>query len=93
MQMMVPVWALFGSITEWLQLLTTEGPKYGYYSQITKNMLIVAPDFLEKAREALNFHNIGVQIVTGHSALGGFIYMGLNQNWLENKLNFWTNTV
>ena len=52
-------------------MLSTEGPKYGYYNQITKNVLIVAPEFLEKAHEA--FHNIGVQIAIGHIVLGEFI--------------------
>ena len=82
----------FDSLKEWLQLLSTEGPKYGYYNQITKNVLIVAPDFLEKAHEA--FHNIGVQIVTGHRVLGGFIGSDSEkETWLEKKLNFWTNAV
>ena len=55
-------------------------------------MLIVAPDFLEKASE--DFHNIGVLIVSGHRVLGGFIGSeSEKETWLEKKLNFWTYAV
>ena len=48
-------------------IVEPEAPNYGYDNQITKIVLTVAPEFLEKAHKACD--NIGVQIVTDQRVL------------------------
>jgi hypothetical protein len=61
----------FENLIEWLNLLMKEGPRYGYYNELSKMVLIVAPQFAEEAK--LTFREYGIQILTGHRLLGGFI--------------------
>ena len=79
-------------LKDWLELLNEEGPKYGYYNQVSKNVLIVAPKFVEKATAI--FGDFGVQIVTGQRVLGGFIGSDLDKKaWLEQKISFWSQAI
>jgi hypothetical protein len=82
----------FKHLKEWLKLLTSEGPKHGYYNEITKNVLIVAPQYAEQAR--VFFDGFGVEVVTGHRFLGGFVGSEADQSaWMKKKVDIWTNSV
>ena len=73
-------------------MLLIEGPKHGYYNEVSKMVLIVAPQFVEQAKEA--FVGFGVEILTGHRILGGFIGSGSEKsNWLQKKVDFWVKSV
>ena len=74
----------FKNLVEWLKMLLIEGPKHGYYNEVSKMVLIVAPQFVEPAKEA--FVGFGVEILTGHRILGGFIGSESEKsNWLQKK--------
>ena len=61
----------FRSILEWLKLLMSEGPKFGYFPEPDKSYLVVHADFIDEAK--LIFADLNVNIVTGQRFLGGFI--------------------
>ena len=82
----------FKNLVEWLKMLLIEGPKHGYYNEVSKMVLIVAPQFVEQAKEA--FVGFGVEILTGHRILGGFIGSESEKsNWLKKKVDFWVKSV
>lgn len=58
-------------IMSWFEELVKEGPKYGYHPEPAKSVLVVKPDFKDKA-EAL-FGKFGIKIVSGNRFLGGYI--------------------
>jgi hypothetical protein len=58
----------FNNLIEWLKMLDAEGPKHGYYNEVSKMILIVAPQFVDEARE--RFKDFGVEVLTGHQASG-----------------------
>ena len=43
-------------------MLLVEGPKHGYYNEVSKMVLVVAPEFVEQAKEV--FEGYGVEILT-----------------------------
>ena len=51
-------------LVEWLNLLMLEGPKHGYFNEISKNKLIVSPSYLEYAQKI--FQEYDIEIITGH---------------------------
>ena len=53
------------------QDLQARGPALGYYLELTKSILVVAPGNVARAKE--HFRGIGIQVVTGHRYLGGFL--------------------
>ena len=55
-------------ILEWFELLMREGPKYGYFSEPQKSLLVVSPEFFNKGEHI--FKDIGVEIVTGQDLYG-----------------------
>ena len=61
----------FQSILEWLKLLITEGPKFGYFPEPEKSYLVVHTKFVEEAK--VIFADFKVNIVTGKRFFGGFI--------------------
>jgi len=63
-----------GSLPElcnWFNLLCSHGPSFGYYPEPTKSFVIVNEQWMGEA--AAIFGDLGVQVVTGHRFLGGFI--------------------
>ena len=82
----------FENLIEWLKLLMKEGPRFGYYNELSKMILIVAPQFAEEAK--LLFQEYGIVILTGHRLLGGFI--GTEEEklaWIKQKNDFWIKSV
>jgi hypothetical protein len=58
-------------LAHWLRSLMLKGPAYGYFPEPAKSYLIVAPEFVEQAKEV--FEQFGVNVVSGQRFLGGFI--------------------
>jgi hypothetical protein len=72
----------------WMKLLMQEGPKYGYYPEPDKSYLVVAPAFIEEAKQL--FSPYGVVVVEGHRVLGGFVGSKLaGDEWAANKIQTW----
>jgi hypothetical protein len=59
-------------LVEWLTLLMEEGPKFGYFPEPAKSILIVAPAMVEEARRIFT-GRLKVKVVTGARFLGGFV--------------------
>ena len=79
-------------LLEWLLLLIKEGPKSGYHLELSKCFLVVAPEFLDVAKEM--FSSYDVQVVTGRKFLGGFIGKSEDKElWLEKKVAQWSKSV
>ena len=57
----------FKNLKEWLKLLILEGSKHSYYNEVSKMVLIVAPEFVEQANKA--FEEFGIQVLTGQDFL------------------------
>ena len=80
------------NLIQWLRLLNNEGPRYGYYNEVNKNILIVAPEFVTSATKT--FGELGVKVVTGHRVLGGFIGSEREKaSWVTEKIDFWIEAV
>ena len=58
-------------LRNWFNQLCSYGPSFGYYPEPTKTFVIVNEQW--KSDAAAVFGNLGVQMVTGHRFLGGFI--------------------
>ena len=58
-------------IYEWFSLLCSRGSAFGYFPEPTKSFVVVGEQFRTKAKAL--FYDLGVQVVTGHHYLGGFI--------------------
>ena len=72
----------------WIQLLFKEGPKHGYFPLPDKSYLVVAPTFMEQAKQL--FSPYGINIVEGQRVLGGFIgSIKEGQSWANTKINSW----
>ena len=61
----------FKHILAHLQDLQTQGPPRGYYQELTKIILVVAPHNLARSEEFLR--GMGIQVVTKNRYLEGFI--------------------
>ena len=59
------------NIVSWIEKLSIEGPKSGYYLQLEKCNCIVHPDFEVQANNI--FSKLNVNVVTGFKFIGGFI--------------------
>ena len=74
------------------QYLQARGPAQGYYPEPTKSILAVAPGNVAQAEE--HFRGLGIQVVTGHRYLGGFLgNAAAERKWLEEKVQGWTESV
>jgi hypothetical protein len=69
--------AKFGQIRAYFERLQEEGPKFGYFPEPSKSILIVK----EHNREAAEFYfkDLGFMVITCSCYLGGFIGEDLNQ--------------
>jgi len=83
---------LLKNLREWFLLLCSRGPHFGYFPEPSKCFLVVAPSKLNLANDI--FGPLGIQVVTGHRFLGGFIG-DLDERWnfVINKVLQWSNHV
>jgi len=58
-------------LCDWFNLLYSQGPAFGYYLEPTKSFTVVNEGWRNDANAV--FGDLGVQVVTGHRFLGGFI--------------------
>ena len=58
-------------LRNWFNQLCSYGPSFGYYPEPTKSFVVVSERW--KSDAAAVFGDLGVQVVTGHRFLGGFI--------------------
>ena len=76
----------------WFLLLCSCGPRFGYFPEPSKCFLVVAPSQLSLANDI--FGPLGIQIVTGHRFLGGFIGdLDERRNFVIDKVLQWSNHV
>ena len=68
LMMLLPVDLL--ELRNWL-INCSHGPSFGYYPEPTKSFVVVNERWRRDA--AAIFGDLGVQVVTGHRFLGGFI--------------------
>ena len=76
----------------WFDKLCDLGPDYGYYPEPSKSFLVIDPSDLPSAQDL--FRDTGVQFVSGHRFLGG--YVGDSQGSLEfvqSKVNNWVHCI
>ena len=59
------------NVKEWFEKLSVKGPRFGYYPEPSKSVLVVDSKFEGKAMEL--FSGVGVKVVSGSRFLGGFI--------------------
>ena len=72
----------------WMKLLIQEGPKYGYYPEPDKSYIVVAPNFVEQAKQL--FSSYGVTVVEGNRVLGGFVgSKSAGDEWATEKIKTW----
>ena len=58
-------------VYDWLTLLLSCGPGFGYFPEPSKSYLVV-PEYCRAMAKAM-FQNLGVHVVMGHRFLGGYI--------------------
>ena len=62
--------------------MQARGPARGYYPESTKSILVVSPGNVAQAEE--HFRVPGIQVVTGHRYLEGFIGdVDAERDWLR----------
>ena len=61
----------------WFDKLCDLGPDYGYYPEPSKSFLVIDLSDLQSAQDI--FRDTGVQFVSGHRFLGGYIAWGLTR--------------
>ena len=80
------------NIFSWIDKLSIEGPKPGYYLQHKKCFCIVDSDFEEQAKAI--FSDLKINVVTGFKFIGGFIGSGNDiEKWLIEKVQKWVSCV
>ena len=79
-------------LLEWSEKLSSLGPEFGYYPEPKKSFLIV--DANNEAEANALFGKQGIQIVSGHRFLGGFIWARQSEKqYVRQKLEAWVRSV
>ena len=82
----------FKHILAHLRCLLARGLPRGYYPEPTKIILVVAPRNVARSEEF--FWGMGIQVVTGHRYLGGFIGdKETKKRWLSGKITRWAESM
>ena len=78
------------AIKLYFQELTEVGPKYGYYPEPSKSILIVRDNNLQQAQAFLDANNLGFELKTGDRYLGGYIGEDSDRDrWLNEEIADW----
>ena len=77
--------AQLSDLQSWFKKLSDMGPKYGYFPEARKSVLVVGEKDFSLAEEVIG--SLGVKIVTGHRFLGGFVIGHCKLRFLNHKLH------
>jgi hypothetical protein len=81
------------NVMEWMGKLLQHGPKYGYYPEPKKSILIVHPDYMNKAKEMFET-KLGVTVVSGQRFLGGFVGSIVGkERFVKEKVREWCGNI
>jgi hypothetical protein len=70
------------------------GPKYGYFPEPSKCILIVRSTNLTTAQSLLEAHSLNFQLSTGDRFLGGFVgEASTRDEWLKKRISEWVSGV
>ena len=79
-------------LSEWFEKLCLMGPKYVYYPEPKKTVLVVDKEYDSEAHA--KFDHLGDNIFRGHRFLGGFIgNVEATNQFVEDRVKVWTNLV
>jgi hypothetical protein len=79
-------------IRQWLDVLITDGPSFGYFPEPAKSYLIVRPRYVQLAKKI--FRGVPVKIVQGQRFLGGFVGNDeLTAKYVLDKTRTWATTI
>ena len=82
----------YESIATYFNFLMMEGPARGYFPEPTKSILVVQPENVDRAKEALS--HLGFSIVTGARYLGGHVgTTAKRDDWVAGKVAGWVTGV
>jgi hypothetical protein len=78
-------------IKEFFEELVQVGPKYGYFPEPSKSILVVSSNNQPLALNFVETNNLGFIVKTGARYLGGFVGEETDRNnWLEEKISEWS---
>ena len=84
--------SLFDLLDWWLHL-SDLGPKFGYYPNARKSILLVKPDHLEAAQQLFSDHNITI-VTNGAQVLGSPVGTPeFIDQWINNKVQSWVDEI
>ena len=80
-------------LLDWWHHLTDLGPKFGYFPNAKKSILLVKPDHLDAAQQLFSDHNLTI-VTNGAQVLGSPIGTPefINQ-WIDNKVQSWVDEI
>ena len=80
------------NVRSWFKQLMDEGPKYGYFPEPSKSVLVVDQEFKDKAE--LLFGEFGVKVVSGSRFLGEYIGDDHGRKeYVKMKVQSWVDSV
>ena len=71
LMMLLPVELCQNYVSGLIYVLCSPGPSFGYHPEPTASFVVINDQWKNEA--AAIFHDLGIQVVTGHRFLGGFI--------------------
>ena len=81
------------SLLDGWQQLTDLGPKYGFYPNARKSILLVKPDHLNEAQQLFTDHNLTI-VTDGAQVLGSPIgTLDFITQWINNKVQSWVDEI
>ena len=84
----------YEQLAKFFHRLMAIGPRYGYFPEETKSILIVKKDDAERAKLFCTENNLNFKVKHGHRYLGGFVgEKDLESTWLKEKVNAWMEAV
>ena len=81
------------NLLDWWHQLTDLGPKFGYYPNTRKSILLIKPDHLDTTQQLFSDHNLTI-VTNGAQVLGSPIGLPefINQ-WINNKIQSWVDEI
>ena len=77
-------------LRNWFDLLCSRGPNFGYHPEPTNSFVVVNERW--RSEVATIFGDLGIQVVTGHRFLGGFLGSRSDRDeYVMSKVRKWWN--